>query len=599
MNLAIRECSRKGHDSKSSARKSSIPNFSCLAQDLGFNDSQDLKDEAENMWAMLTDLHESDPEGYRSFVESQMKAADEAQKNQRQFTPEKAFVVQTLFETSSLKGDFITEGSRTSMLPPSLVGYVNFCHHKALEIPKDPSDNKVDDSSTDFTNLKVPLVISDVRQIQWRDKAKEHPGAAIDVVFHPWCYAKWNGNESFKNQIIDLGMKAIEEDGKLKFGSFDWKILRSSDYKGGMGVNQNDVHPFPIEMSSQATGGSTGDDKSKNTTDDEENGPIPSTIIDDPSSLLQSLKSEINSEEETETPPLISITNNNQGKSKKVLIQEISSESFSKVKHQSEQKTLSFKKGFLSKRKGKLYEVEGSSGDGKCGKGGSFSKFVSKKCQVIDIKNEGSQGSTSPQISSGTGTTCNEEDIVSSMKAEENESTSDSLLVEVGDLSYKKGFLNGKKEEKQQRKGSNSKEKPNGLNANPLSTCESKSKKAQENLSLQALNILFDEANQAKTIKDRSSTSLPEEVNRIDAEDTVTEIPNQIITTQQGNKLVLDLSKTKVQAINDLELEVIDDKIKVKTDCGYSFHHSNPTSINPKNVTAKFQKRIKRLTIAF
>jgi hypothetical protein len=54
-----------------------------------------------------------------------------------------------------------------------------------------------------------------------------------------------------------------------------------------------------------------------------------------------------------------------------------------------------------------------------------------------------------------------------------------------------------------------------------------------------------------------------------------------------------------VQAINDLELEVIDDKIKVKTDCGYSFHHSNPTRINPKNVTAKFQKRIKRLTIAF
>jgi hypothetical protein len=111
------------------------------------------------------------------------------------------------------------------------------------------------------------------------------------------------------------------------------------------------------------------------------------------------------------------------------------------------------------------------------------------------------------------------------------------------------------------------------LNANPLSTCESKSKKAQENLSLQDLNNFFHEANQAKTIKDGSSTSLPEEVNIIDAEDTVTEIPNQIITARQGNKLVLDLSKTKVQAINDLELEVIDDKIKVKTDCGYSFHH--------------------------
>ena len=220
MNLAIRECSRKHHQDSKSNRKSSssIPNFSRIAQDLGFRgDGDDLKAEAENMWAMLTDLHESDPAGYRSFIDSQMKAATEHAKkssqegstsSQRYFTPEKGFVVQTVVEKSSVK-ELVTPISLQTV-KNTLPGYVNFCHHKAIEIPKDSCSGKqidISNTSMDFTRLQVPLVISQVRTVKLEENmlkgssGSSGSAVAIDVVFHPWCFERWNKNDSFKNEI--------------------------------------------------------------------------------------------------------------------------------------------------------------------------------------------------------------------------------------------------------------------------------------------------------------------------------------------------------------------------------------------------------------
>ena len=592
MNLAIQQCSRERHELNSNQRKTPIPNFSRIVQDLGFNDTQDLKDEAENVWAMLTDLHASDPDGYKSFVNSQMKAAAEAEKSQdsskRHFTPEKSFVVETLVECSSLKGEFGIVRSRATNTP-SLVGYVNFCYHKALETPKNTYGNNVDDSTTDITNLQVPLVISDVRQVRWREKTKENYGVAVDVVFHPWCFARWNDNDSFKNQIIDLGMKAIEEDGKLKFCTFDWNMLTTSDYKGGMGVNQNDVHLFPIEMPSR-----TVDDKNKNDTNDRassgqekesKTATVTTGIINDPSSLLQSLKSETNSENDPATPP-IAITNNDKGKSNKALIQEISSESFSKIEKISRQMPLRFKKGFLSKRKGKLFDVEGSSGDGMSGTGGSLSTFVSR-CQVVDVKNKGSEVSSAP---TSLAITSNAEDMASSINVEGNYDSSEKM-------SHKKGFLEENQEREQPEKI-----KVRSDGGNSSSNCEAKIQNGEGSLSLGALNNLFEEANKAKFIKN-VSPNLPDTcgVDRVDSQEKglISEIPNQIIMTREGKKMILDLSKTNVNTRHDVELEVIGDNVTIKTKCGHSFYHSNPTILNPEDVTAKFQKKSKRLTIAF
>lgn len=57
-----------------------------MAKQMGLDMSQ-LGGQAENMWAMLNDMSETDPEKYEAFIKEQMEEGGEVGGGKRTFTP--------------------------------------------------------------------------------------------------------------------------------------------------------------------------------------------------------------------------------------------------------------------------------------------------------------------------------------------------------------------------------------------------------------------------------------------------------------------------------------------------------------------------------
>jgi hypothetical protein len=175
----------------------------------------------------LSHLHETDPAAYQSFMKEQAKeflqymTSTDSSKN-RILVPDKDFVVKT-----SSKEHHV---------------FINFCKHENISFPKDQNGNKLE-LDTDYTNSEIPLIVSKCRQCL-DSRGLRKIGLAVDVVFHPYCLQRSKVNESFKAELIHLGIKAVQEDLKITLGCH-WKIIKSL-YKGGTGLEGVDVVPLPV-----------------------------------------------------------------------------------------------------------------------------------------------------------------------------------------------------------------------------------------------------------------------------------------------------------------------------------------------------------------
>eukprot|EP00957_Ditylum_brightwellii_P072156 5484372-Ditylum_brightwellii.AAC.1 len=136
-----------------------------IAEQMGV-DFSELGGQAEQVWSMLNDLRDSNIDAYYAFIQKQMEASKTELSNKAiaYFTPKKGFVV----KTKSKAGSSV---------------FVNFCHHHVIQKPLDGDGKPINEKRVDISDLQIPLVVSDVRNLV---DALGKNANAVDVVVHPW-----------------------------------------------------------------------------------------------------------------------------------------------------------------------------------------------------------------------------------------------------------------------------------------------------------------------------------------------------------------------------------------------------------------------------
>uniref|UniRef100_A0A7S2KAJ9 PIH1 N-terminal domain-containing protein n=1 Tax=Leptocylindrus danicus TaxID=163516 RepID=A0A7S2KAJ9_9STRA len=338
----------------------------------------EVENEAESIWSMLTELQESNPDGYRDFVKKQIEegASSNNAKPDRFFTPQKDFAVQL-----KLKGrddEYL---------------YINFCKHDAMAKPTESSGKPVTNTS-DLQNLQVPLVVSkDIRTIK-NDGEKKN--LVVDVVFHPWCLEKAESSQWFKKEMVDLAVTWFQrEHAKIRVEE-GWVIVKSN-YYGGEGPKFNEVARFYVPDNLMNGSDSEPHDKKKHLGESKNTAPRKSCKLTSTESLISLLNENEGSEskENVEYVSKLVLPGENSKTSKtkdapppliEVIVKETSGENSKYGKNgnnRDSRKVHTIRKGFLNgnKKRAPLYE-SGSSGAG-TGEGGSYAKLLSK-CNVID-----------------------------------------------------------------------------------------------------------------------------------------------------------------------------------------------------------------------
>ena len=210
-------------------------------------DSSDMAKDATEIWNKLTELNQSDPSAYQSFVQKQFDEAKLFQQNTNpSIVPKKGFVVKA----------FLTKG-RSKL-------FINFCKHEVI-----CSSSSSSSSGNKSEEVAIPLVLSDMRETFDSSGSRVY---AIDVVLHPSCLQKCSSHDIFKTNIVALGIESIKEDTKIEIET-QWKFIKSQ-YKVGLGPTGQNVHPLSIRKKNVKITKEGDDD----------------TIIMGPSTLSQSIK---------------------------------------------------------------------------------------------------------------------------------------------------------------------------------------------------------------------------------------------------------------------------------------------------------------------
>lgn len=495
-------------------------------------DGSELDQEVGEVWKKLTELHDLDPKAYQSFIQRQMEEAHSLPPTGT-IIPNKGFVVKAF-----------TKGFKV---------FINFCQHEAVCCPVDGNAEPLNMNAS-VMGVEIPLVVSELRTTL--------VAHTVDVVFHPWCLLKSSSDATFKNDIVQLALSAIGEDRNLSFDE-EWKFIKSQ-YKGGVGKGGNEVHPLPVVKKDGSVDGNF------------------EKVMDNPSSLLQSLNMFKHEEDDSNGFSFIKNKNRSTLKKSTNLIQEIrtceeneweenkDTEIQSKTNHEksvpsqikevrstrknvvlNEQIIQSrFEKGFLNRKGGRrkhLYDKP-STGDGLGGEGGSFSKLMSKY-QVV-------------------GTADFKEDKDEWMPSE-----------------MKKGFLNNQ--------------------------------------------IGFDEISK-KTTAPESSESIPNNTDSVDAQtlhqlllgvstDTGdSSARDDVATTKRGQKMKIeddssipymvkeqnnttivdaDLSNTMVSSINDVAIDSFDNVLTVATSCGRLLRYQHPCVGNTLSTKMRMKNKLLEIII--
>ena len=573
MNLGIRYTSRKpsnkikpSHGSRTKGRS-----LDDIAESFGL-DVSSLGDQAESMWSMLNDLHDSDPVAYNSYIQDQIEEMNNLDR-EKTIVPEKGFVV---------KAFMMIESDGTRKLKKM---FINFCHHKAIEIPIDSNGDKVSETTENLVNAQIPMVISTLRDFTDTCGQDSH---TIDVILNPWCLRRSSINKIFKSQVVSLGIKSIMEELKIEIHS-KWKFIRSI-YKGGIGKKKMDVHPFPLDIKTLKQKNDGWNTQSCNDFQDI------NSIMNDPQSLLQSLRDDKENQDDfftmkkdedvSNTKPILIQELNRKRDTKVSLIEEIDSNMNPDLGENTTSQTEKRKKSLSSQMKGFLNDKEKyktiyekpSTGDGTKGEGGTYSKLMSR-CQVVDTINLVPTSSTvkDKKIKFATG--------------------------------MKKGFLNNSDNHLNQEKpqdGDFDAEFNKIMKKIDPSFAQSFNKTHEDTASVEEFKEAMKGLANGMEIQQKSDTfnvitDLNVPVEPEQKKDTQQEkrkqIPFAILSEEEDFTLNLDLDHTKVSKINNITVEINNSLLAVSTSCGWYLKYFHP-NIND-NVTAKFKRKTKKLSIKF
>ena len=507
-------------------------------------DGTKVDEEAGEVWKKLTELHESDPIAYQSFIRNQMEDA-ENHSAEGSIIPKKGFVVKAF-----------TKGFKV---------FINFCKHDAIRRPVDDCGEPLHVNAS-IVGIEIPLVVSELRTTLIAH--------TIDVVLHPWCLQKCSSNTIFKSDIVRLGIAAIEEDRNISVDK-EWKFIKSM-YKGGVGPKGDEVHPLPV-------GKKDGETDDGNVEKVMEN---PSTLLqslhiskddDDPSFSLKT-ESEIAPKkktkliqeigtigEENETmkgldkgeaeqknclkqpsPTLMKeVTSTRKKSPKECPTSNNTSQSTKKAKNQLAKQMKGFlNRGNVTTRK-PIYE-QPSICDGTSGEGGTHCEFLSK-CNVVNVENP-----------------VKEEDkgLQSSMK---------------------KGFLNTRK----------------GVAVTKRNSPDTNSSAARDNSGAVNAQTLHQLILDVAVDPDASSPELAEAKNHDTSErkDDATPIPYSLKEENRATVLYVDLSGTRVSSISDVAIESIGNLLTIATNCGGLLRYHHPCVNNSVSARMKQKKRLLVVTI--
>lgn len=565
MNLGIQQTSRsrKSSTQKNPSLQHGGGTLESMAKAFGV-DVSSFGDQAESMWTMLNELHDSDPASYDSFIQQQIEEMNSV-KDANFIIPEKGFVVKAFVN------------ARYGSAKPTTKLFVNFCHHKVVKLPVDAHGAKVSETTENLINGEIPMVISSLRDLK---DASGIDSQVIDIVLNPWCLSKSSNNVMFKSEVISLGLKSIMEERKISLQS-KWKLIRST-YKGGIGKNM-DVHPFPIDTKLFKRG--TNNVKENTHKSDDTN-----VIIDNPQTLLQSLRCDNDSHSDiiksdsaplnTNSKPALIQEINTTVEPKRKLIEEIDSTRRCSKTIGKETSSQTIQSGFLNNNENyKALYKEPSTGDGNKGTGGSYSKLMSK-CQVVDAAS-----------------------LVPPKSAPSKE---DKVGIESG---LKKGFLKNKKnlfhEDKPQRGDFDAEFNAIMKRADPSFACAFDDYKEDtispdeldDTLKVLARGIENQQNSVYKHVGKELYVPIEPEQDVETKKVHSRRLPYKIDTSNEGLLLKVNLDCSQVSNINDIVVEICGDELTVSTSCGKQLKYLHP-NIHDK-VTAKFKPKAKELYLKF
>jgi hypothetical protein len=321
-----------------------------FAERMGAN-IKGMEAEAEDMWEMLTKMQNESPAQYEQFIKEQFeemkrdgeKTGEENEKNDKRthFRPTAGFSI----KVRTVGGDGLKvreAGSGKDM-------YLNFVHHKALEMPRDSSGQTVSEDRMTADGLEIPLAVGPVRDLA-------ETSLAADTVFHPSVISRCESHNMFKSQVIDLVMATVTEEKRVEFAR-GWKPAGQA-YVGGRGADKLTPVLFPISPEADVPQAEAED------------------ALQSPSSLVGALQS----------------TKHADAVSRDLALPTRAADAASAALKADEEKAsvlggrpqkASMQKGFLHSRKGKSLYPEGSSEGAGSDKGGSYARLMSR-CQVVD-----------------------------------------------------------------------------------------------------------------------------------------------------------------------------------------------------------------------
>ena len=204
-----------------------------VAGNIGLDPNAPGMQKASQYWDMLDDLHKSDPEAYQQLIDEQLRAGRKKTRT-RQFRPQAGFVVKTFCFTAAT-------GRRKLFL--------NVAGFDGVEPPTSSNGTVLGDDAHGYQARSIPLLVSPLREAKLKKNSSE-VATCVDVVFNPWVVRKCEHEAAFKQQVIRLAMRWVQDETELTLSIADARVINSV-YKGGGGANLRDPVAFPITLSEE------------------------------------------------------------------------------------------------------------------------------------------------------------------------------------------------------------------------------------------------------------------------------------------------------------------------------------------------------------
>ena len=170
---------------RASRRSKRIPGMKDACRQMGI-DPGEFGDQAKEIWSMLNDMAQNDPEKYQEFLSKQMEESKRPPR--RGFEPRPGF-------------SFKTSVKRTNDAVR-----VNVCAFDKIEAPTNAKgESVIGKPHHGGTNgLNIPLAIGKTR--------KKKSNCVLDVIVHPWVTEQCGRDEGFRYQVIELVLSWAEKE---------------------------------------------------------------------------------------------------------------------------------------------------------------------------------------------------------------------------------------------------------------------------------------------------------------------------------------------------------------------------------------------------